>query len=201
MADVNQDTLVDRLLAYADSPKKVAMLLVMAIFVFVGYFIYNNQSFLLSAYDRNKTLPKIDVGKSDSVAKFLFTETKAELVAIFDVDLVLNKRVLVRAYTKEGRDSTHEGLDVGMLTGNVDNNNDLASMYAGNIPCGDYQRAQSIIGFWYIQQGATFVCRTSVPVTPGQFAGQISVAWKVPPSNITKVQDTMAVASQMMLKR
>lgn len=193
--------LVPQILAYVQSPFKLFAIVVMSVLAFTGHFIYTNQSFLLSAYDKNKTLPKIDVGRADDVAKLLIKETHADVVAIFDVDIMLGTRVLVRAYTKEGRDKSHDGLDVGMLSANADNNADLISLYAGNTPCASYSRAQSVIGLWYIQQGATFVCRSSMPTTPGQFAGQLTLAWKTPPENINKVQDMMSIASNMMIKK
>jgi hypothetical protein len=193
--------LVPQILAYVTSPFKLFAIVIMAVLTFTGYFIHSNQSFLIAAYDKNKSLPKIDVSRSDDVAKMLIKEANADVVAIFEVDIMLGTRVLVRAYTKEGRDKGHDGLDVGMLSNNADNNSDLISLYAGNIPCGSYNRAQSIVGLWYIQQGATFLCRSSMPVTAGQFAGQLTVGWKTPPENINKVQDMMIIASNMMIRK
>ncbi|CAB5214057.1 hypothetical protein UFOVP193_10 [uncultured Caudovirales phage] len=204
MAEIEQSNAKDTLLGvltYIDSPFKLAVVVLLAVLSFTGYFIYSNQSFLIAAYDKNKALPKIDVSRSDDVAKMLIKEANADVVAIFEVDIMLGTRVLVRAYTKEGRDKAHDGLDVGMLSNNADNNSDLISLYAGNIPCGSYTRAQSIVGLWYIQQGANFLCRSSMPIAAGQFAGQLTVGWKTPPENINKVQDMMIIASNMMIKR
>jgi hypothetical protein len=193
--------LVPQILEYVSSPFKLFAIIIMATLAFAGYFVWENQSFLLSAYDKNKSLPKLDVSRSDEVAKLLIQQTKADVVAIFEVDMMLNTRVLIRAYTKDGRDKTHDGLDVGMITSNPDNNADLISLYGGSIPCGSYNRAQSIVGLWYIQQGATFLCRSSMPTTAGLFAGQLTVGWKTPPENIGKVQDMMGIASNMMIKK
>lgn len=193
--------LVPQILEYVTSPFKLFAIVIMATLAFVGYFIHANQSFLLAAYDKNKSLPKIDINRSDDVAKLLIKEANADVVAVFEVDIMLGTRVLVRAYTKEGRDKSHDGLDVGMLSANADNNADLLSLYGGSIPCGSYTRAQSIIGLWYIQQGASFLCRSSMPTTPGLFAGQLTVGWKTPPENINKVQDMMGIASNMMIRK
>ena len=193
--------LVPQILAYVSSPFKLFAIVVMAVLAFAGHFIYTNQSFLLAAYDKNKTLLRIDVSKADDVAKLLFKETNADVVAIFEVDIMLGTRVLVRAYTKEGRDKTHDGIDVGMLSANQENNADLLSLYGGSIPCGNYTRAQSLVGFWYLQQGTTFLCRSSMPTTAGLFAGQLTVGWKTPPENINKIQDMMAIAANMMIRK
>jgi hypothetical protein len=204
MAEIEQSNAKETILGvlnYIDSPFKLGVVVLLAVLSFSGYFIYSNQAFLLAAYDKNKSLPKIDVSKSDDVAKMLIKEANADVVAIFEVDIMLGTRILVRAYTKEGRDKSHDGLDVGMLSANADNNADLLSLYGGSIPCGSYTRAQSIIGLWYIQQGASFICRSSMPTTPGLFAGQLTVGWKTPPENITKVQDMMGIASNMMIRK
>jgi hypothetical protein len=204
MAEIEQSNAKDTLLGvlnYIDSPFKLAVVVLLACLSFGGYFVYSNQAFLLAAYDKNKALPKIDVSKSDDVAKLLIKEANADIVAIFEVDIMLGTRVLVRAYTKEGRDKSHDGLDVGMLSANAENNADLLSLYGGSIPCGSYTRAQSIIGLWYIQQGATFLCRSSMPTTAGLFAGQLTVGWKTPPENIAKVQDMMTISANMMIKK
>ena len=204
MAELEQGNAKETLLGvlnYIDSPFKLGVVVLLAVLAFSGYFVYANQSFLLAAYDKNKALPKIDVSKSDDVAKLLIKEANADIVAIFEVDIMLGTRTLVRAYTKEGRDKSHDGLDVGMLSANADNNADLLSLYGGQIPCGSYTRAQSIIGLWYMQQGAAFLCRSSMPTTPGLFAGQLTVGWKTPPENITKMQDMMAIASNMMIRK
>jgi hypothetical protein len=193
--------LVPQILEYVQSPFKLFAIVVMAVLAFAGHFIYTNQSFLLAAYDKNKTLLRIDVSKADDVAKLLIKETNADVVAIFEVDIMLGTRVLVRAYTKEGRDKTHDGIDVGMLSANQENNADLLSLYGGSIPCGSYTRAQSLVGFWYLQQGATFLCRSSMPTTAGLFAGQLTVGWKTPPENINKIQDMMAIAANMMIRK
>lgn len=204
MAEIEQSNAKDTLLGvlnYIDSPFKLAVVVLLACLSFGGYFVYSNQAFLLAAYDKNKALPKIDVSKSDDVAKLLIKETNADIVAIFEVDIMLGTRVLVRAYTKEGRDKSHDGLDVGMLSQNAENNADLLSLYGGSIPCGSYTRAQSIIGLWYIQQGANFLCRSSMPTTAGLFAGQLTVGWKTPPENIAKVQDMMTISANMMIRK
>jgi hypothetical protein len=193
--------LVPQILEYVSSPFKLFAIVVMAVLAFAGHFIYANQSFLLAAYDKNKALPRIDISKADDVAKLLIKETNADVVAVFEVDIMLGTRVLVRAYTKEGRDKTHDGIDVGMLSANQENNADLLSLYGGSIPCGNYTRAQSLVGFWYLQQGATFLCRSSMPTTAGLFAGQLTVGWKTPPENITKIQDMMAIAANMMMRK
>jgi hypothetical protein len=204
MAEIDQGQLkgaFDSLLSYIDKPWKVIAIAFLGVLAFGGYFVYSNQAFLLAAYEKKKTLPRIDESKIDNAASFLIKQTGADMVAIFEVDVILNTRHLLRAYSKEGRYKQHDGEDVGMLSQNQDNNNDLMSLYAGNIPCGAYNRAQSIVGLWYLQQGVTFTCRISVPETPGIFSGQITIGFKNVPADIGKVQDMLILASNGLIKK
>jgi hypothetical protein len=204
MADIEQGNAKDTLLGvlgYIDSPFKLGVVVLLALLGFSGYMIHQNSAFLLAAYDKNKGIPKINPSKLDETASFLIKQTKADMVAIYEVDVMLNTRHLLRAYTKDGRDKSHDGLDVGMLSQNQDNNADLLSLYGGSIPCGGYTRAQSVIGLWYLQQGITFTCRISVPETPGIFSGQITLGWKTPPTDITKIQDMLVIAASGLVKK
>jgi len=204
MADLDQSQIkgaFDSLLTYIDKPWKVAAIAFLGILAFGGYMIHQHSAFLLAAYDKNKGIPKINQSKLDETASFLIKQTKADMVAIYEVDVMLNTRHLLRAYTKDGRDKSNDGLDVGMLSQNQENNSDLLSLYAGSIPCGSYTRAQSVIGLWYLQQGITFTCRISVPEIPGIFSGQITLGWKTPPENITKIQDMLLIAANGLVKK
>jgi hypothetical protein len=67
----------------------------------------------------------------EDAAAHLFKNTGAAVVAVFKVNPVFGTRVLYRAYTRDGRDKTHEGLDVGLFTGNASNNADVVALMAG----------------------------------------------------------------------
>jgi hypothetical protein len=130
----------------------------------------------------------------------LFKHTGAQVVAIFKVNPITNSRVLFRAYTKEGRDKTVEGLDVGLFSGNANNNKDVVTMMANEIPCGEYKVAQSEIGLWYIEKGMTFGCRISIPPEHDRFIGQITVGWATPPANLEQTKAMLQIASAILAK-
>ncbi len=155
-----QDTLT-KVLAYVDSPFKLFALILMAIFAFAGYIIYDNREVIVGTYKEHQKLPQIAEGRVDDAATHLFKHTNAQVVAIFKVNPIVGSRVLYRAYTKEGRDKTVEGLDVGLFTSNANNNKDVVALMANEIPCGEYKAAQSEVGLWYIEKGMTFGCRVS----------------------------------------
>lgn len=199
MSDEKNDIL-SNVLSYVDSPFKLFALLLMAVFAFAGYFVWQNQAFLVDAYKENKKLPTIAEDRVEDVAAHLFKNTNANVVAIFKVNPLFGTRILYRAYTREGRDKTHEGLDVGLFTQSSANNRDVVALMANEIPCSEYAVPQSEMGLWYIDKGMTFGCRVSVPPEQGRFVGQITVGWEKEPKDIHKEMSMLLIASNMLSK-
>jgi hypothetical protein len=198
MSDEKPADVLSKVLSYVDSPFKLFALILMAVFAFSGYFLWQNQGFLFEAYKENKKLPTIAEDRVEDVAAHLFKNSDATVVAIFKVNPLFGTRILFRAYTREGRDKTHDGLDVGLFTQSVANNHDVIALMANEIPCGEYARPQSEIGLWYIDKGVTFGCRVSVPPEQGRFVGQITVGWDKEPKDLNKAISMLQIASSML---
>ena len=192
---------LDRVLAYVDSPFKLIALLIMFVFGFCAWFVYSNQELLVGAYKESQKLPSINEARADDVANMLFKYGNASTVAIFKVNPLFGTRVLYRAYTKEGRDKRMEGIDVGLFTQNPNNNADVVKLMAGETPCGDYHKPQSEIGLWYVEVGVTHGCRISVPPDATRFIGQITVGFKDRPESIEDVQSLLGIASTMLTRK
>jgi hypothetical protein len=200
MSDEKPSDVLSKVLSYVDSPFKLFALILMAVFAFAGYFVWQNQSFLFDAYKENKKLPTIAEERAEDVAAHLFKNTDATVIAIFKVNPLFGTRVLFRAYTREGRDKTHDGLDVGLFTQSSANNRDVIALMANEIPCSEYTVAQSEIGLWYIEKGVTFGCRVSVPPEQGRFVGQITVGWDKEPKDLDKAISMLQIASNILSK-
>lgn len=192
---------LDRVLAYVDSPFKLIALLVMFIFGFCAWFVYANQELLVGAYKESQKLPTINESRVEDAAAILFKYGGAQTVAIFKVNPLFGTRVLYRAYTKEGRDKRMEGIDVGLFTQNPNNNADVVRLMAGETPCSDYHKPQSEIGLWYVEAGVAYGCRISVPPDNSRFIGQITVGFKDRPESIEDIQSLMTIASSMLTKK
>jgi hypothetical protein len=200
MSDEKPADVLSKVLSYVDSPFKLFALVLMAVFAFSGYFIWQNQAFLFEAYKENRKLPAIAEDRAEDVAAHLFKNTNATVVAIFKVNPLFGTRILYRAYTREGRERTHEGLDVGLFTQSSANNRDVVALMANEIPCSEYNVPQSEIGLWYIDKGVKFGCRVSVPPEQGRFVGQITVGWDKEPKDLTKAMGMLQIASSMLSK-
>lgn len=198
---LNANSTLDKVLGYVDSPFKLFAILVMGVVAFTGYFLWQNQTFMMDAYKESKKLPEINTGRADEASAMLFKKTGATVVAIFRVNPLFGSRVLYRAYTKDGRDKSIEDIDVGLFSQNAANNSDVIKLMTNEIPCSEYRYAQSEVGLWYIEKGVGFTCRISVPPDNHRFVGQITVGWAQQPESLEQTKFMLEIASAMLTKR
>jgi len=190
--------LVDKVLAYVSSPFRLFAMVLMAVLTFAGYFVYTNQELLIGAYKESRKIPSIAEDRVEDAAAHLFKQSGAQIVAVFKVNSMFGTRILHRAYAKDGRDKTNDGLDVGLFTQNSANNSDVVKLMANEIPCSEYRSAQSEMGLWYIAKGVTYTCRISVPPEPGRFVGQITVGWATQPEDMDSTRAMLQIAATML---
>ena len=195
------ESVLDKVLAYVDSPFKLFAAILMGVIAFTGYFLWQNQEFMRDAYKESKKLPEINTARTDDASAMLIKKTGATVVAVFKVNPLFNSRVLYRAYTKDGRDKAIEDIDVGLFSQNSSNNADVVKLMTNDIPCGEYRYAQSEVGLWYLDKGVAYTCRISVPPDSHRFVGQITVGWTEQPENLEQVKFMLEIASAMLTKR
>jgi len=195
---LNANDTLSKVLAYVDSPFKLFALILMAVLAFGGWMLYDNKDLIVGTYKEHQKLPDIVEDRVEDAVAHLFKTTGATTVAVFKVNPLLGTRVQYRAYTKEGRDKTNDGLDVGLFTANQANNQDVVNLMAGTTPCGEYKAAQSEIGLWYIEKGMRFGCRISIPPEPSRFVGQITVGWATPPADLDQTKAMLNIAATML---
>ena len=195
------ESVLDKVLAYVDSPFKLFAAILMGVIAFAGYFMWQNQEFMRDAYKESKKLPEINTARADDASSMLLKKTGATVVAVFKVNPLFNSRVLYKAYTKDGRDKSIEDIDVGLFSSNNANNSDVVKLMTNEIPCGEYRYAQSEVGLWYLEKGVTYTCRISVPPDSHRFVGQITVGWAEQPKDIEQVKFMLEIASAMLTKR
>ena len=198
MASDAQLSIIDKVLAYVSSPFRLFAMVLMAVLTFAGYFVYTNQELLIGAYKESKKIPSIAEDRVEDAAALLFKQSGALVVAVFKVNSMFGTRVLHRAYGKNGRDKTNDGLDVGLFTQNSANNADVVKLMANEIPCSEYRSAQSEMGLWYIARGVAYTCRISVPPEPGRFVGQITVGWASEPEDMDSTRAMLQIAATML---
>lgn len=166
-----------------------------------GWIVYSEKDSFMASYRAQQALPRMNSNYEQAV-NFVLKNSDVELVALFEVNTLLNTRKLVYLTTRgAGVDKSYNGINVGLLTKNHSNNQDVIALMSGQIPCGPYLAPQSYIGFMYRDVGIKYMCRISVPADPGLFIGQISVGWKEPPSDVEITQTVLTVASTLLFDK
>lgn len=199
--DKIKDALLSLLTWIGSSPFRLFTVVFLCLLGLGGWIVYTEKDAFMASYRAEKALPHMN-GRYEEASSFVLRNSKAELVAIFEVNTVLNTRKLVYFTTRDGgQDKTLYSTDVGLLTKNYDNNNDVVGLMAGKIPCSPYLKPQSFLGFVYREKGVNFMCRISVPPEPGTFIGQISVGWTKEPEDVDEARTVLTVASGILFKK
>jgi hypothetical protein len=199
--DKLKELLLELLKFIGESPFRLFTVVFLCALGFGGWIIYSEKDNFMASYRAQQAMPKMN-GRYENSVNFILKNTDAELVAVFDVNTLLNTRKLVYLTTRAaGHDVTHDGTNVGLLTKNHSNNEDVIGLMSGKIPCSPYLAPQSYIGFTYKNSGVTYMCRISVPADPGLFIGQISVGWKEQPEQLEIAQTVLVVASSLLFDK
>jgi hypothetical protein len=186
-------------LSYIDSPFKLFVVLLLGVLGYAGYFVYDNKNFLLNVYEKSSAQPKIQSARFDQVIELLMKDPNVLVVSLMSVDPIFNKRVILRVENRDGKRAKQlEGTNIGLFTTSSANNADVVELMAGNIPCGFYNTPRSEAGIYYLEQGATFGCRTSVPPDYTSFVGQITVMYKDAPLDLDRARAMLTIAARML---
>lgn len=196
-----KELLLDVLNWVGQSPFRLFAVILLLFLGMAGWIVYTEKDNFMASYRAQQALPHMN-GEYEKAANFILKNSKVELIAIFEVNTVVNTRKLVYFTTRKGgQDKSMYGIDVGLLTKNYDNNNDVIGLMSGKIPCGEYLKPQSYIGFVYKDAGINYMCRISVPAEPGAFIGQLSIGWTGEPDDLDTAKTIMSVASGILYKK
>ena len=200
--ELDTNSLVEKVLSYADKPWKVAAIIAMAVTCYVGYFAYSEKDLLIGAYQESKRLPTVNRDRIDDAVRLIQSKLGAHIVVIFDVNPIVGTRTVIKAVDKDGNpNKSFNGVDVGLFTYSAANNKDVVALMSGDIPCSPYPTAQSEIGIWYKDQGVKYLCRVSIPPDPARFIGQITVGFPEEPQNLEEVKSILGIAGMMLTAR
>lgn len=194
-----QSTLTS-VLAFIDKPWKVAAVAFLGVLTFSGFFLYQNQSTFIEAYQKKSSLPTVEYSKAEDAAQMIFKTTGADIFALMAVDTVSGKRTIMRVYSKEGgRYKGLDGLKIPVFTTSKQSNQDMIKLFAGEITDGPVHAPTSMLGYYYQSQDITYQAKASIPPDPNLFAAMITVSWKVKPDNPNL--HMLVVASDMLTSK
>tara|TARA_R110000868_G_scaffold253414_2_gene510042 strand:+ start:452 stop:1054 length:603 start_codon:yes stop_codon:yes gene_type:complete len=198
--DKLKELLLELLKFIGESPFRLFTVILLCALGFGGWIVYSEKDAFMASYRAQQALPRMN-GNYEKAANFILKNTDATLVAIFDVNTLLNSRKLVYLTTRNGRDKDYDGTEVGLLTKNHANNEDVIGLMSGKLPCSPYTKPQSYLGFVYKDNKVEYMCRISVPAEPGLFIGQISVGWADIKEDSTPEETVLLIASSLLYSK
>ena len=198
--DKLKELLLELLKFIGESPFRLFTVILLCALGFGGWIVYSEKDAFMASYRAQQALPRMN-GNYEKASSFILKHTDASLVAIFDVNTLLNSRKLVYLATRNGRDKDYDGTEVGLLTKNHANNEDVIGLMSGKLPCSPYTKPQSYLGFVYKDNKVEYMCRISVPAEPGLFIGQISVGWVDIKEDSTPEETVLLIASSLLYSK
>jgi hypothetical protein len=198
--DKLKELLLELLKFIGESPFRLFTVILLCALGFGGWIVYSEKDAFMASYRAQQALPRMN-GNYEKASSFILKHTDASLVAIFDVNTLLNSRKLVYLATRNGRDKDYDGTEVGLLTKNHANNEDVIGLMSGKLPCSPYTKPQSYLGFVYKDNKVEYMCRISVPAEPGLFIGQISVGWADIKEDPSPEETVLLIASSLLYSK
>ena len=198
--DKLKELLLELLKFIGESPFRLFTVILLCALGFGGWVVYSEKDAFMASYRAQQALPRMN-GNYEKASSFILKHTDASLVAIFDVNTLLNSRKLVYLATRNGRDKDYDGTEVGLLTKNHANNEDVIGLMSGKLPCSLYTKPQSYLGFVYKDNKVEYMCRISVPAEPGLFIGQISVGWTDIKEDSSPEETVLLIASSLLYSK
>ena len=92
--DKIKQTLLDILGWIGSSPFRLFAVIILSVLGFVGWVAYTEKDTFMASYRAQQAMPKMN-GNYQAASNFIFKNSQAELVAIFEVNTLLNSRKLV----------------------------------------------------------------------------------------------------------
>lgn len=188
------------LIKWVDSPFKLGMVIVLASLFFIGYLTYDSKQVLLNAIVSHDKLPQLkDRDDILPTANALRSDLEATTVVVHKVNIVTNTKITVLAMNEKGIDKSLDGVNSSLFSADANRNAAMITMLNGEVHC-DKLVVSGKTSEWESKQGATFICRGSIPPPIGEFAGYVAVGFKTEPADLVAVRSRINFASIEMAK-
>ena len=193
------DKVID-LIKWVDNPFKLLTVIVLGSLAFGGYFAWDSKQVILNAITNSSHIPKIrETEAVIPIAERLQKDLEATTVVVYKAALVVNSRTTLVALGAAGRDKSMEGTTSSLFNVDPGRNAAMIAMLNGEVQCSKLEVTGKSTE-WESKQGATFVCRGSIPPEMGMFDGYTSVGFKKEPQDLIFVKTRINLASFDMAK-
>lgn len=168
--------LLDRVLRFIDRPWKAVVVLVLILVVGFGWVAYEKRDELVEAWLTPDT-PELKTADVPDALTKLTTETSADLVQIWAVDLSSNSQWFLGARRHDGERPVIPAprrLPIIVHTSDVKT---LVAVMEGHPTCVDLDVTGSPLARRLAERGMKRGCAVPIPSSPEAFVGVIYLAW------------------------
>jgi len=188
------------LVKWVDTPFKLFGVVVLTILFGFGYFAWDSRQVILNTITSQEKLPQLkERDIMVPIAESMQKDLEAVTLVVHKVNLVTNSRTTMFALSEKGLDKSLDGLVSSLFSGDPSRNNAVIQILAGEVACNTLI-VSGRSSEWESKQGATFICRGSIPPPVGEFAGYIAVGFKKEPQDLTAVKTRINLASTELAK-
>jgi len=188
------------LIKWVDTPFKLLEVVILVTLFGLGYFAWDSRQVILNTITSHDKLPQLKEREiMVPIAEAMQKDLESTTVVVHKVNLVTNSRTTMFALNEKGIDRSLDGLVSSLCGGDPSRNNAVIQMLAGEVACNTLI-VSGRSSEWESKQGATFICRGSIPPPVGEFAGYIAVGFKKEPQDLTAVKTRINLASTELAK-
>jgi hypothetical protein len=171
--------LIGRVLSYANTPTKAAILIALFLIGGFGWAAYEKRDILFESWLTPST-PELKTAEIPGALEKLATETDADLVQIWAVDLSSNSQWFMAARRHDGeRPVIPSPRRLPIIVGASDIRA-LIDVLEGHPYCIDLEKTGSPLARRLADRGMKRGCAIPIPPNPESFVGVIYLAWSIP---------------------
>jgi hypothetical protein len=188
------------LIKWVDTPFKLLEVVILFTLFGLGYFAWDSRQVILNTITSHDKLPQLKEREiMVPIAEAMQKDLESTTVVVHKVNLVTNSRTTMFALNEKGIDRSLDGMVSSLFGADPTRNSAVIQMLAGEVACNPLV-VTGKSSEWESKQGATFICRGSIPPPVGEFAGYIAVGFKKEPQDLTAVKTRINLASTELAK-
>jgi uncharacterized membrane protein len=168
--------LLDRVLRFIDKPWKAVVVVVLIVILGCGWVLYEKRNELFEAWLTPDT-PELRTSEVPDALTKLTTETNADLVQIWAVDLSSNSQWFLGARRHDGERPVIPSPRRLPIIDHTSDVSKLVEVLEGHPTCVDLSPAGTPVARRLAERGMKRGCAVPIPPNPESFVGVIYLAW------------------------
>lgn len=169
--------LLDRVLRFMDAPWKAVTVIALIVICGAGWIVYDKRNELFEAW-MTPTAPELKTADVPDALSKLATETDADLIQVWAVDLPTNSQWFLGARRHDGeRPSIPSPRRLPIIDTTSDIKR-LVDVLDGHPICVDLQADGTPVARRMVERGMRRGCAIPIPPNPESFVGVIYLTWE-----------------------